>query len=93
MVKNVSVDEKAIAGGKECCKISIELQNFTIKHLKEQYQRAGSNGWNDSKYKALGELIMECCNSMASSVKELEDCVNKLDKLARAIDKYESVNI
>ena len=93
MGKSVSVEKEAIVGGKKCCSTSIEVQKSTIKCLKEQYSRAGSNGWNDSKYKALGALIMECCNSMTSSVKELEDCVDKLDRLARMIDKYESVNI
>ena len=60
--------------------------------LKRKYQGAGTS-WKDAKYKQLGTIITDCSTALSKPVSELQDCVNKLESLKKAIEDYERTNI
>ena len=83
MASGVSVESAAINGGIVCCKTS----------LQKSYQQAGSGGWKDQKYAALGGIVEECCSALTKPIEELQECMKKLEKLLQAVGEYEQVNL
>ena len=92
MASGVSVEKAAIEGGIGCCKISIHELESASRNLQRSYQQAGSGGWKDQKYEALGGIVEECCSALTKPISELQDCMVKLNELRGAVDDYESVN-
>lgn len=93
MAGGVSVERAAVQGGIGCCKLSMNELERASKELFRSYQNAGSNGWRDQKYMALGGIVQECCGSLIRPMAELQDCMVKLEELLRTIDAYEQVNL
>lgn len=93
MASGVSVESVAIQGGIGCCKTSIhELENASHS-LQRAYQQAGSGGWKDQKYAALGGIVEECCSALTKPIGELQECMSKLSDLIKAVGDYEQVNL
>ena len=57
MASGVSVESAAIQGGIGCCKTSIHELESASRSLQRAYQQAGSGGWKDQKYAALGGIV------------------------------------
>lgn len=93
MANGVSVESAAIQGGIGCCKTAIHELQAASSGLKKSYQQAGSGGWKDQKYAALGGIVEECCSALTKPVSELEDCINSLQGLLAAVQDYESTNL
>ena len=93
MAGNVSVDSKAVNGGIMITKMSMEkLQNSSAR-LMQNYQRAGSSGWRDQKYKDLGVLVDQSVAALKRPLAELQECQDKLRILLKEIEAYESTRI
>lgn len=93
MASGVSVESAAVQGGISCCKTSIHELESASKSLQKSYQRAGSNGWKDQKYAALGGIVEECCSALTKPITELQGCMGKLEDLLKAVSSYEQVNL
>lgn len=88
----VSVSAQAVAGAISLCKQSIQSFTNTSKSLGNKYQAAGT-GWADSKYAQLGAVVKDCQTALNKPVKELEDCIKKLEALQKAITEYEQTSV
>ena len=93
MASGVSVERAAIQGGIGCCKTSIHELESASRSLQRGYQQAGSGGWRDQKYAALGGIVQECCSALTKPISELQDCMGKLEALLQAVGSYEEVNL
>ena len=93
MASGVVVERAAIQSGIGCCKTSIHELESASKNLQRSYQQAGSGGWKDQKYAALGGIVEECCSALTKPITELQECMGKLDDLLKAVGEYERVNL
>lgn len=93
MSSGVSVERAAIQGGIGCCKTAIHELESASKSLQRSYEQAGSGGWKDQKYAALGGIVGECCSALTKPVSELQDCMGRLNELLAAVDEYEQGNL
>lgn len=93
MASGVSVESVAVQSGIGCCKTSIHELETASRNLQRAYQQAGSGGWRDQKYAALGGIVEECCGALTKPVGELQECMQKLGELLRAIQEYESTSL
>jgi hypothetical protein len=93
MASGVSVESTAIQGGMSCCQTSITELGSASRNLQQSYQQAGSGGWRDAKYAALGGIVSDCCSALTKPISELEECMRKLSDLLKAVQQYEEVNL
>lgn len=93
MASGVSVESAAVQGGIGCCQTSMHELEAASNSLKRSYQQAGSGGWKDQKYAALGGIVEECCSALTKPIGELQECMGKLQDLLAAIRDYESTNL
>ncbi len=93
MTSSVSVENEAIKGGIGCCRTAIHELQSASNRLQRSYQQAGSGGWKDQKYAALGGIVEECCCALIRPIGELQDCMTKLQNLLTAVQEYESTNL
>lgn len=93
MANGVSVERVAIQGGIGCCQTSMHELQSASKNLQRHYQQAGSGGWRDQKYAALGGIVEECCSALTKPISDLQDCMVKLNDLLRAVGEYEQVDL
>lgn len=93
MASGVSVESAAVQGGIGCCKTSIHELQSASSSLMRGYQQAGSGGWRDQKYAALGGIVEECCSALTKPVGELQECMKKLEDLLKAVNAYESTSL
>ena len=93
MAGNVSVDAKAIKGGIMITKMSMDKLKKSSVRLAQNYQRAGSGGWKDQKYKDLGVLIDQSITALRKPLAQLEECEDKLRKLLKEVEDYESTRL
>jgi len=63
------------------------------KSLQRSYQQAGSGGWKDQKYAALGGIVEECCSALTKPISELQECMVKLNVLLKAVSEYEQTSL
>lgn len=88
----VSVEAAAVSGAISLCQQSIQQFTKASSDLNKKYQTAGAS-WKDSKYQQLGGIVGECTSALAKPIKQLEDCVQKLTALQKAIAEYEQTSI
>lgn len=93
MASGVSVEKSAVNGGIGCCKTSMQELSSSARGLKNDFQNAGSGGWNDKQYRALGAIVNECCEALTKPISELQECQRKLEQLLAAITEYEDVSL
>lgn len=93
MASGVSVNSASIKGGIGCCKTSIQELQKAASDLKRSYQQAGSGGWKDQKYTALGSIVTECTTALTKPIGELQECMKKLNELLAAVEAYEQTSI
>ena len=82
MASGVSVESAAIQGGIGCCKTSIHELESASRSLQRSYQQAGSGGWKDQKYAALGGIVEECCSSMK---KDISNTIRDIERISSGI--------
>ena len=93
MASGVSVERAAVQGGIGCCKTSIHELESASNSLQRSYQQAGSGGWRDQKYAALGGIVEECCSALTKPIGELQECMRKLEDLLNAVNEYEATSL
>lgn len=93
MAANISVERASINGGIGCCKTAIHELKQAAHSLDNSYKNAGSGGWKDQKYAALGGIVEECCSALNEPIDELEDCIVKLQDLLDAVNEYDEVDL
>lgn len=93
MASGVSVGINAIQGGIECCKTAIHELECASATLRQRYHSAGSGGWNDKSYMALGAVVNDCCNALGKPIVELQTCLTKLHILYSSLEEYEMVSL
>ena len=93
MANGVSVESAAIQGGIGCCKTSIHELESASSGLQRSYQQAGSGGWKDQKYAALGGIVEECCSALTKPIADLQDCMKNLEELLSAVKEYEDTSL
>ena len=91
-MSNVSVESAAISGAISLCKQSIQEFNKASTDLSRKYQDAGSS-WKDQKYVQLGGIVSDCTNALNKPIKQLEDCIQKLTALQKAVAEYEQTSV
>ncbi len=93
MASSVLVESESIKGGIACCKIAIYELESASASLQRSYQQAGSGGWKDQKYAALGGIVEKCCSDLKSPIDDLQDCISNLNDLLQAVLEYEQTNL
>lgn len=93
MANSVSVKSGAIKSGIACCKTAIYELQTASRELYSGYQQAGSGGWKDQKYAALGGIVEECCSALTEPISDLQDCIRNLQALLNAVQAYEETNL
>ena len=93
MAGNVTTESAAVQSGIKVCDMSMNELNEASQKLARSYQQAGSGGWKDQKYAALGGIVEECCNALTKPINELASCRQKLEALLKAIQEYEQVDL
>lgn len=93
MASNVSVESAAVSSGIGICNSVIQELDHRASSLRRHYQQAGSDGWKDQKYAALGVIIEQCCQALTKPVDELQACKAKLENLLQAIREYEQIQL
>lgn len=93
MASNVLVESSAIQGGIACCQTAIHELQEASRSLFSSYQQAGSGGWKDQKYAALGGIVDECCSNLKNPIDNLQECIKNLNDLLQAVREYEQTNL
>lgn len=93
MASGASVEINAVKGGIGCCKTAIQELEYASAALRQHYHNAGSGGWSDKSYTALGAIVNECCNALGKPIVELQTCLTKLHILYRSLEEYEQVSL
>lgn len=89
-MSEVSVELGAVAGAiKQCRAVQMRLKSETSKML-QQYDDLGS-GWNDEKYRELGQIVRRCADAFKQPLSELQRCDVYLQRLCKAIAEYDSI--
>lgn len=88
----VSVEKSAVEKSIALCESAIRNYEEAAGYLEKQYRIAGS-GWNDDKYKQLGNVVQDCTTALNRPVSELEECLEKLRLMLKAIEQYENENL
>lgn len=88
----VSVEKSGVIGAIALCRQSIQQFDQASKLLLSKYQMAGSS-WRDVKYQQLGGIVNDCTTALNRPVKELEECIIKLNEILKVIESYENVGL
>lgn len=88
----VSVEAAAVSGAISLCRQSIQRFEETSSALNRKYQAAGS-AWKDSKYQQLGGIVGDCSTALQKPIWQLEECIQKLTALQKAIAEYEQTSV
>ena len=59
--------------------------------MVQKYDSLGS-GWNDEKYRELGQIVHNCSNALKQPISELQRCEVFLQQLLKIISEYESIS-
>lgn len=87
----ISVEINAVSGAiKKCQTIQAGLKSESTKML-HQYDSLG-NGWNDEKYRELGQIVHKCSDALKQPLSELQRCEVVLTQLHAIISKYEGIH-
>ena len=87
----ISVELNAVSGAiKKCQTIQAGLKSESTKML-HQYDSLG-NGWNDEKYRELGQIVHKCSDALKQPLSELQRCEVFLQRLYSIIAEYESIH-
>lgn len=88
----VSVERAVLVQSIALCNRSIQQYKQTSHSLEMKYREAGGN-WHDEKYRQLGGVVNECITALNAPQKEMEECLDKLNELLKAIESYERENL
>ncbi|MBQ6980327.1 MAG: hypothetical protein IJQ07_06750 [Clostridia bacterium] len=86
---NVDVTLGAVQKAKKSCVDAAKELNAAAKNLAEKYAAAG-NGWKDSKYRELGDIVKTCNDAMKSPMAQLQECHQTLAELESIIIEYQN---
>ena len=71
---------------------AIDSIETTKVSISTKYQQLG-NGWNDKKYKDLGNMVNDCSKSLNTILKTLLQGEKYVALLVKSLQEYESVNL
>ena len=92
MSLSVSSSSTVIRSGIACCQTAMHELGAAASELLSAYSNAGS-GFQDEKYQQLGRIVEECASAINKPVGDIEDCVNTLNQLLKAVETYEQINL
>ena len=85
----VDVTRSAVQKAMSSCVAAASELKKASSNLNKQYAAAGQ-GWKDSKYKELGQIVDECNAAMRDPVSKLGECHKTLSELDKILEAYES---
>ena len=85
---SVSTSHSAIEMAKKACAAAQKCLHTSINTLQSKYSAAGS-GWQDNKYKELGEVIGTATKAMKEPIGDLQKSISDLVVLQAIIAEYE----
>lgn len=88
----VSVEKSVVEKSIVLCDRTIQQYRQIAAYLDRQYLAAG-NGWNDAKYRQLGNVVHGCTNALTRPLAELEECLGRLREFLKTIERYENENL
>lgn len=91
-MSNVNADLETIRKSAQNLRSALESVSRTKSHLSSAYQKLGV-GWNDKKYKELGDIIIECNRALSNLEKILLQSNKYTSALVSSLQEYESVNL
>lgn len=92
MAGGVATGSTYLQGGMKVCDVCVSSLTQASSSLNSGYQSAGS-GWQDAKYRELGQIVNECCQALTKPISDLNGCKASLAQLLRAVQEYESTSI
>jgi len=88
----VNTSSDIVRNSMDICNGVIQMLSTSCKEMQRKYMDAGKD-WNDSEYRQLGDIVNECDLSINKAIRELNSCLEALDKITVAVEEYESTNI
>ncbi len=92
MAGGVATGSSYLQGGIKVCDVCVSSLTQASSSLNSGYQAAGS-GWQDSKYRELGQIVNECCQALTKPITELNSCRASLERLLAAVQEYEATSL
>lgn len=89
---SVNADINALLKSAQTIKQALESVSQTKSHISSTYQKLGV-GWNDKKYRELGDIIIECNKALSNLEKILQQSNKYVSSLAASLQEYESVSL
>ena len=89
---NVSVEKKAVVGAISLCEYSVDCFQASARRMKQGYLYAGAS-WKDEKYIQLGNIVERCESALHAPVQELQECIEKLQKMLAFMEEYEHMDL
>ena len=86
-----NADLETIRKSAQSLKNALESISRTKSHLSSSYHQLGA-GWNDKKYKELGDIIIECNKALSNLEKILLHSNKYVSTLVTYLQEYENVN-
>ena len=91
-MSSVNTSGSLIRDAVSLCAGAIETLSGSQKEMQSKYRSAG-NGWTDSKYQQLGDIMNECSSSIKKTMNELSGCLASLNRIEQIVTEYESINL
>ena len=73
-------------------KIAVNSVMATKNSIMQKYQQLGV-GWNDKKYKELGDIVQECNKALNNVLKTLQQSGKYVSTLAKSLQEYENMSL
>jgi len=91
-MSDVNTSEELVQNAVILCNGILGMLSDSLREMQYKYRNVG-NGWSDSKYQQLGDIVSECGSSIKRVLQELSRCCVALDKIALSVMEYGSINI
>ena len=90
-MSEISVELNAVSSVIKKCKTIQSGLKAEAASMVQKYDSLGS-GWNDEKYRELGQIVHSCSNALKQPISELQRCEAFLQQLLKIISEYESIS-
>ncbi len=91
-MSEISVELNAVSSVIKKCKSIQSGLKAEAASMVQKYDSLGS-GWNDEKYRELGQIVHNCSNALKQPIYELQRCEVYLQQILKIISEYESISL
>ncbi len=88
----VNADTSAILEAWQNIVQAVSSIESTKSSLTQKYEQIG-DGWNDKKYRELGNIVQECNKSLNTILRTLTKAQKPIGMLARSLQEYEETSL